>query len=57
MVRWDGLEPNATIEEFGPPTRVEDVLHVPLGPPVLRLTPQDVIDPIRAIGWANVLEP
>jgi len=51
------LEPNATIEEFGLPTRIDDTLHVPLGPPVLRLTPEDVVDSSRAIGWANILEP
>jgi hypothetical protein len=51
------LEPNATIEEFRLPTRVEDTLHVPLGPPVLRLTPEDVVDPSCAMDWANILEP
>lgn len=51
------LEPNASIEEFGLPTRVGNTLHVPLGVPVLRLTPKDVVDSSRAIGWANILEP
>jgi len=51
------LEPNATIGEFGLPTRIEDTLHVPLGPPVLRLTPADVVDSSLAIGWAELLEP
>ncbi len=51
------LEPNATIEEFGLPTRVDDTLHVPLGPPVLRLTPKDVVDSSLAIGWTTILEP
>jgi hypothetical protein len=51
------LEPNATIEEFGLPTRIDNTLHVPLGPPVLRLTPEDVVDSSLAIGWADVLEP
>jgi hypothetical protein len=51
------LEPNAKIEEFALPTRIDDALHVPLGPPVLRLTAEDVIDSSRAIGWADVLEP
>src|SRR5262245_46180776 len=51
------LEPNATIEEFGLPTRVDDTLHVPLGPPVLQLTPKDVVDSTLAMGWADVLEP
>ncbi len=51
------LEPNATIEEFGLPTRFDDTLHVPLGPPVLRLTPEDVVDSSLAIRRADILEP
>jgi len=51
------LETNGTIEEFELPSLVGDTLHVPLGPPVLRLTPDDVVDKDRAIGWAAILEP
>jgi hypothetical protein len=51
------LEPNAAIDEFRLPTRIDNTLHVPLGPPVLQLTPEDVVDSSLAIGWADVLEP
>jgi len=51
------LEPGATAEEFGLPTRRGDTLHVPLGPPVLRLVPGDVVDSSRARDWATILEP
>lgn len=51
------LEPNADIGEFGSPTLVDGTLHVPLGPPVLRLKPKDVVDSSLAISWADVLEP
>lgn len=51
------LQPNVTIEEFGFPNRVGDTLEVPLGPPVLRITPDDVVNASRAIDCASILEP
>ena len=50
------LEPNSTAEQIELPTLIDDTLHVPLGPPVLRLTPQDAVDSDRAKGWAEILE-
>jgi len=45
-----------TLDQFTVPTLVYDALHVPLGPPVLRLTPADVVDPADAMRWADILE-
>jgi hypothetical protein len=51
------LEPNSTIDQFRAPQRIGDTLHVSLGPPVLRLTPNDAVDSSLAMRWADVLEP
>lgn len=48
------LEPDA---EFSLPRRVDDTLYVPLGPPVLRLRPDDVVGPVAAARCADILEP
>jgi len=51
------LHPSGSLGDFGTPDLAGETIHARLGPPVLRLTPSDVLDRAHAMEWANILKP